>query len=87
MFGLFQTTVQNGGLCHGKGCITSFKSWSQVDILGNDTTIKKTKHTILNVILSDWWWVCEGVVTELFGKNSLGATCFFILTLADTQLF
>lgn len=49
--------------------IASLKGRSEVDISGDNATIEKTEHTILNVVFSNWWWICEWIISEILGQN------------------
>ena len=49
----------------GEGRRVSFESRGQIDISGDDSSIKKREHTISNIVLSDGRRVSEGVISEL----------------------
>ena len=46
---------------------TSLECRSQIDVSRYDTPVHKTEHTITNIVLSDWWWLSERIISEILG--------------------
>ena len=65
----------------------SFEGRRQIDITRNDASIEQREHSISYVVLSDRWWVCEGVVSEVLRQDSLGSARLLLGSLSYAQLF
>ena len=48
-----------------KRCISSLECWSQINISWYDASIYQTKHSILNIIFCDWWWLCKWIIPKV----------------------
>jgi hypothetical protein len=60
----------------GKRCLSSLESWSQIDVPWDNTSIKETVHSILDVVLSDRRRVREGIVSEVLWQDALSGEYF-----------
>lgn len=49
-----------------EGRISSFKSWREVYVLRDDSSVQEGEHSIGNVVFTDWWWISKGVISEVF---------------------
>lgn len=61
-FNMLFSLVIELGTSELHGWCSLFKSRSQIDILGDDASVQKSDHATVNVILTDWRWVCEIIV-------------------------
>jgi len=76
-----------------KGCLhkckrsaTTLESRRQVNIPGDNTTVKKREHPILDVVLRDRRRVSKRVISKLFGQYPLWSLSFSRLTLPNSKL-
>lgn len=63
----------------------ALEGWRQIHVFGDDTTIEKAVHAILDIVLCNRWWVSEGVVSEILGQNALWLCCLVHLSRANAQ--
>lgn len=54
-----------------EGRLSSLERWSQIDVSWNDASVEQTVHSVLDVVLSDGRWICEGIVSEVLGQDPL----------------
>ena len=45
----------------------SLKSWGEVDITWDDSSVKERVHTISDIVLSDGRWVGKWVISVVLG--------------------
>ena len=70
-----------------EGGIASLKSWSQIHVSRDDSSIHETEHAITQVVLSDRWRLSERIVSEVLWQDPLGEENFVWASGADSQFF
>lgn len=63
-----------------------FESWGEVHIPGDDPSIEKRKHAVLDVFLRDCWRLAEGVVAEVLRQDALRLAYFLVISLPNAKL-
>ena len=76
----------NGSPAKLERCSSALKSWCEIHISRDDSSVEQRIHAVLNVLLGDWRRLTEGIVTELFGQNALCLVSLFLAALANAEL-
>lgn len=46
-------------------CLSSFKSRGEIHISWDDTSIEQAKHSIIDIIFSNRWWISKRIISEV----------------------
>jgi len=70
-----------------KWSVTSLKSRSEIDITWNDSSVQQTQHPILNIILSNRWWIRKRIISIVFRQNPLCKKDFIWPPCSNSKFF
>lgn len=82
---LLDSLLCESGLLMRKWRLTSLESRCQVDVSRDDASIEETVHTVLDIVLGNWWRIGEWIVSEVLRQDALWLEDFVRPHGADSQ--